>query len=145
MIRIERFKPEHLQLLDLQEGQKELRESFGNPDYGRELAACKFAFTAFAPSGEALVIAGVQEIWANRALAWALISRNAGPFFREIHRAVHGFLVQAPWRRVEMMVEDGFAQAHRWAKMLGMEHEGFMRAYSPAGKDFHIYARIKNG
>lgn len=144
MIQVVKFHPDHLKRLQLQSAQEYFRSEFGNPDYGRQLADSPFAFTGLV-GDEVIACAGVHELWENRGVAWALLSENAGPHFRSIHRAVSGFLTQAPWRRVEMMVEAGFEQAHRWAQMLGMQQEGLMRAYSPTGTDYFIYARIKNG
>lgn len=143
-MQVVKFKAAHLQQLELQQGQRYFHGEFSSPAYGAQLEASPFSFTGMA-DGEVIGCAGVHELWSNRAVAWALLGQNAGPHFRALHRAALGFLLQAPWKRIEAMVQDGFAPGHRWASMLGMEHEGVMRAYSPTGIDFHIYARIKHG
>jgi hypothetical protein len=90
--------------------------------------------------------AGVQEVWAGRAVAWALLSDSAGPNFAAIHRAVHGFLKQCPWQRVEAFVDADFEAGQRWMRMLGFTNEtpdAPMRKYTPDGKDCFLYSRVK--
>lgn len=93
--------------------------------------------------GEILIIAGLAPQWENRAMAWTLISKNAGSHFRTIHREVEKFLVRSPFRRIEATVDVGFKEGHRWMKMLDFEPEGVMRAYRPDGGDQVLYARIR--
>jgi len=143
MIRVVRFRAEHLAALDLQPAQRSLREDVANPDYGRTLQDCEYAFSALA-GDRVVACAGVQEIWTGRAMAWALVGADSGTYFLAVHRAVSGFLAQAPWRRVEMVVENDFKAGHRWARMLGMTGEGLMRGYSPSGVDFYLYARVRD-
>lgn len=137
-----KFRAEHLQVMVLQDAQRYFNGEFDNPDYGRQLEASPYSFTGMV-DGRVIGCAGVHEVWANRAVAWALLSQDAGPHFRAIHRAASGFMLQAPWHRIECQVEHGFHPGHRWASMLGMAHEGRMKAFSPNGTDFHLYARIK--
>lgn len=143
MIDIVRFRATHLWHLDLQEAQRDLRAQFGDPAYGSALEATQNAFTAL-DGDQVLACAGVHEVWPGRGVAWALIGREAGREFRAIHRAVSGFLAACPLRRVEMVVDAKFAAGHRWAKMLGMTAEGTLRAYSPGGDDYVMYARVKH-
>lgn len=143
-MKIERFKAEHLQALELQDSQTYFKSEFLNPDYGEQLAASRWAFTGLV-EGRPIACAGVHEIWAGRGVAWALISKDAGKHFFAMHRAALGFMSQCGLRRIEAMIEAGFEPGHRWAKMLGMEQEGLMRGYSPTGVDYYIYARVKNG
>lgn len=107
-----------------------------------ELANKGLAWTA-EHENRILAIAGVEPQWENRAIAFALISGSAGPYFRAIHSAVHDFLNRTPYRRIEATVDVGFEQGHRWIKMLGFEIEGYMRAYRPDGADMLLYARIR--
>lgn len=143
-MRIVKFQASHLAALELQEAQKYFHADCGGPDYGQALAASPFSFSAV--EGKRVIgCAGVHEVWAGRAVAWALLSKDAGPHFRTIHRAAKGFIEQAPWRRIEMMVEGGFAAGHRWAKLLGFacETPAGMPGYSPTGVDFYLYSRVK--
>ena len=107
-----------------------------------ELAKQGLAWTA-ENEGRVLAIAGVEPQWENRAIAFALISGAAGPYFRAIHSAVADFLDRVPYRRIEATVDIGFEQGHRWIKMLGFEIEGYMKAYRPDGADMLLYAKVK--
>lgn len=93
--------------------------------------------------GKVLAMAGFLPQWEGRALAWALLSKEAGPHFRAIHRAVEEKLIKSPFRRVEATVDVGFEPGHRWMKMLDFEPEGYLRAYRPDGGDQVMYARIR--
>ena len=93
--------------------------------------------------GRVIAIAGVEPQWENRAIAFALIAESAGEHFKAIHSAVVDFLNRAPFRRIEATVDVGFAQGHRWIKMLGFELEGYMKAYRPDGADMLLYARVR--
>lgn len=93
--------------------------------------------------GEIVAIAGLIPQWENRALAWAYISKNAGPHFRKIHKAVCRFLDQSDFRRIEATIDVGFDEGVRWIEMLGFEYEGYMKAYRPDGADMLLYARVR--
>lgn len=93
--------------------------------------------------GVILGIAGLLPQWENRALAWTLISDEAGPHFRCIHKAVKRMLDVSEFRRIEATVDVGFDAGQRWMNLLGFEHEGLMRAYRPDGADMHLYARVR--
>lgn len=107
-----------------------------------ELANQGLAWTAESEN-RILAIAGVEPQWENRAIAFALISGAAGPYFWAIHSAVRNFLNSTPYRRIEATVDVGFEQGHRWIKMLGFEIEGYMKAYRPDGADMLLYARVR--
>jgi hypothetical protein len=107
-----------------------------------ELSNAGLAWTA-EHDGVVLGIAGLMPQWENRALAWALISKEAGPHFRKFHGAVFRFLQMSDFRRIEATVDVGFDAGERWLKLLGFEYEGRMTAYRPDGYDMLMYARIK--
>lgn len=95
--------------------------------------------------GRPIGCAGVVEMWQGRALAWALLSEDAGPHMIAVTRAIRFFLGTVPFRRVEMAVDAEFPAAIRWAEMLGFERETPepMRAYTPDGRACYQYARVK--
>lgn len=139
-----RFAPlrvEHLAALELQAGQAYMGGDISAPGYAEQLLQGQ-AFTAIA-GGEVIGCAGCIEPWDNRGILWALVSANAGRHMTAIHRAAVGFLAQSKLRRIETFVDTEFAAGHRWVQMLGFEREGRMRAFSPDGRDFDLYARVK--
>jgi len=107
-----------------------------------DLSEAGLAWTA-EHDGRVLAIAGIAPQWENRALAWALISDEAGSHFKTIHRAVSRFLDVCEYRRVEANVDVGFEAGDRWMKLLGFEYEGRLKAFRPDGADMLMYARIR--
>lgn len=140
------FRADHLKQLQLQDAQQYFNAEFGNPDYGMQLQASRYAFTGMA-GDQVIGCAGVHELWTGRAVAWALLSKDAGPHFAAIHKAASGFFKGCPFRRVEAMVEDGFDAGHRWVRLLGFKNEtpDGMPGYSPTGTKFYLYSRVKHG
>jgi hypothetical protein len=141
MITVVAFKPAHLDQLVLQEAQEYFGAEIAREGYADILRGGP-AFTALA-GDEVVACSGCLEIWDNRAAAWALVGKNAGRNMVSIHRAVSGFLLAAPWRRVEAAVDVGFEAGMRWIEMLGFQREAVMRAYRPDGGDSYLFARVK--
>jgi hypothetical protein len=138
------FRPEHLKRLSLQNAQQYFGQQLTDPDYGRVLLDAGPCFTGMR-GDEVIICAGVFEVWENRAMAWALLSKNAAANMLAIHKAVRGYLLQAPYRRIEATVDAGFEDGRRWAEMLGFVQETPepMRAFLPNGGDCYLYARVK--
>lgn len=139
---IEPFQPKHLETLVLQESQAGFSRFFDDQEYAPALINAGPCFAA-TENGVVYACAGIVHQWDNRAIAWGLIGEAAGSHFVKIHRAVRRFLDMSPVRRVEAFVDADFDAGHRWIQMLGFEREGFMRAFTPLGKDAVLYARIR--
>lgn len=92
-----------------------------------------------------ICIGGYYEIWRQRAYAWALVGRDAGPHMVALTRAIRSELGAAPFARIEMVVEKDFRAAERWAIALGFQLETpvALRRFLPSGRDAWIYSRIK--
>lgn len=138
------FRPVHLARLRLQPAQAALSAEFLKPGYTDMLRAGGPCFTALADD-RVLACAGVAEVWTGRALAWALLAGDAGRHMIALHRAVAGFLAQAPYRRIEATVDAGFDAAHRWIEMLGFQREtpDGMQGFNPDGSAAFLYSRVK--
>lgn len=145
MMSIAAFKAEHLDSLVLQDAQEYFGAEISRPGYGDYLQRAGQAFTVFV-DGRVIGCGGAVEIWDNRALIWALVGKEAGRHMVGIHRAVAGFLMAAPWRRIEAAVDVGFEPGMRWLEMLGFRNETPefpMRAYRPNGGDSYLFARVQ--
>jgi len=140
---IEPFQPRHLESLVLQPAQAVFSRFF-DPEYGPSLQNAGPCFSAL-EGDEILACSGIVKQWDNRAIAWALISGNAGNQFVRIHKAVKRFLDSTEFNRVEAYVDANFDAGHRWIQMLGFSREGYMREFMPDGHDAVLYARLKNG
>jgi hypothetical protein len=136
------YEPAHALILagKLQDGQfdAEVDEAVAQL-FGRGVCA----WTCLNGAGEPVAAAGIMSIWHNRALAWALIGRDAGPHMREVTLATLEALDACPRTRVEMYVRPGFHEAFRWAKVLGFEFEAILEGADPLGGDMAIFKRIK--
>jgi hypothetical protein len=145
------FAPEHLPMLRLQAAQAYLQPLMAKPEYGASLAG-PYAWSGLL--GHAVIgCAGILPQWPGRAIAWALLTRGlTARHFLHAHHKVAAVLraAHAPvseggggLRRIETSVDAGFDAGHRWARALGFEPEGLMRAYSPDGRDHVLYARVQ--
>lgn len=143
-MRVEAYRPEHLHALELQQAQAHFRGDVDSEAYARALAIPRHSFTAL-DGDRVIACAGCVEIWDNRAMAWALVSKDAGQHLLGVHRAVHGFLMAAKWRRVEAYVDVGFEPGMRWMRLLGFELDTPVpvRAFRPDGGDCFLFSRIK--
>lgn len=136
-----KFKPADLDELRLQPAQEYLAAFVGRPGYGQELVDAGPCYTV-RQGGKIICCAGVVELWQGRASAWALLSGEAGRSMIGLHRMVEDFLDNCGIRRVEAYVYPDFEPGHRWARMLGFEREGLMRAFQ-RGADMVMYSRVR--
>lgn len=141
MLTVEKFKPADLEELRLQPAQEFLAAFVGRTGYGQELVDAGPCYTG-RYHGKIVICAGVVNLWQGRGSAWALLAGDAGKCMRQIHREVEKFLDGCGIRRVEAYVYPDFEPGHRWARMLGFEPEGLMRAFQ-RGADMVMYSRIR--
>ena len=146
MRRVEPYAPEHAGQINL------------NPMQARELA-CRSqvevidSFARGGPSftlrdrhGAILMIGGLLTVAPGYALGWAFLSAHSGRHMRWITGRVRGYLAMAAprWRRIEVSARADFAPAPKWARMLGLDFEGTVRAALPDGGDVQRFARINS-
>lgn len=80
----------------------------------------------------------------GRYLAWAHISRNAGPYLLKIVRKLRWLLDTYQYHRVEMHVACDFENGHKLAKLAGFTLEApRMRKSGMRLEDQSLYARVK--
>lgn len=140
---IVRFKAEHLQELKLQEHQAYLSAEVLEPLYGQMIESCGQAFTVFS-SGRVIACGGCVEVWNNRAVLWALISKDAGRSMVGIHKAVVGYLSASKYKRIEAWVDEGFEPGIRWLELLGFNCETPlpMRGFRPDGGSCFLFSKV---
>jgi hypothetical protein len=135
------YKPEHALAIKLQEWQKDICVT---PENAEVLSHGLCAWTCLNDATRAPVAcAGLLPVWEHRALAWSLISRDAGRSMNEITRKILEVLDECTFRRIEMYVRPGFHEAFRWAVLLGFEFEAVLEAADPAGGDMVLFKRVK--
>ena len=92
-----------------------------------------------------IACAGLLHQWPGRALAWAVVGRTEPRQWIAIARrmaAMIGSAERCGMRRIEAAADAEFPQGCRLLEMLGFEIECRARAYSPAGRDHFLYAKI---
>jgi hypothetical protein len=138
MIQIVAFDPAHLDAIELR------AEQLGEvPAHGGNAANHGPAFTALDDAGRVVTIAGLAEIHAAYASAWAMIASDARRAMPGVVRAMRAVIDSAHYARVDMAVRADWAQAHLLARRLGFENSGLQRKFWPDGGDAVIYARIR--
>ena len=93
-------------------------------------------------AGRLLMIGGLVEVHRGHAIAWASLAEAKGAAFLAVTRATRAVIAGSGYRRVSMLARDGFAPAHRWARLIGLTREGMMRSYGEDGSDYAVYARV---
>ena len=133
------FRPEHLDALELQPAQM----LTAAPDPAR--LGFGPAFSGFVGGG-VVACAGLVPQGGGRAFCWALLSACGPAVFRQVRRAVKRGLDAYDFRRLEMTVDHDFENGRRWARTLGfrLETPDGMAAWSPDGRTFDLYARVRN-
>lgn len=104
------------------------------------------AYTALI-DGRVVACAGLQRLWPGVAEGWAIVEAGLGPRAgARLHRAVATGLAIAmrhlPLHRVQITVAADNGRGLRWARALGFEQEGVMRAFTPDARDFARLARV---
>lgn len=143
MIEYRPFKAEHLRYLTPQAEQRLDHAIALTTEYASEMER-NFALSAW--NGSVCVgAAGCVPIYAHRAVAWALLSKDAGPHMLAIAKKVRFVMAALPYRRIEIAVHDSFEQGHRFAKLIGMQLETPvpLKAHGANGEDEMLYAMVK--
>jgi len=134
------YQAEHLHRLMLQPAQLMMKPQM-DENYAKALEIPNFAYTAI-KNDRVLACAGVLPIWEGRGEAWAMLAADIGTDFVFIHNATRKYLRECGIRRIEAVVDAQFRQAKRWVMTLGFEYEGWMKAYTPDGRDCIRFARV---
>lgn len=143
MITVIEFKADHLKALNIQQRQAYFREYLTDENLKSLEDAPGDAYTVM-DGDEVIAVAGVMSYGDGRGLAWSYLSNVIGNRMLPLTKAVKRFLSIANYRRIEMVVDCDFTQAHRWAKALGFTMEAErMKAYGMTGKDCSLYAMVK--
>lgn len=85
----------------------------------------------------------IRAAWPGQALAWSILGTHLGATMVPFTRRVRLEFARSGFHRIEALVQAGHAEGHRWARMLGMTHEGTMRRWGPHGIDHDVYAKVK--
>lgn len=139
-MKIEPFKPEHLERLEAQTGRYYPQIS---PENRITLGQIGLSFTCL-KDDRVLACGGVVQYWENRAEGWCIFDQNLKFEMMGVHRAALRLLETAPFKRIEAVVNSQFYQGNRWAKALGFQVEALrLKNYFADGADANLYSRIR--
>lgn len=140
-MRVEPFRVEHLQRMDVQDAQRYLLP-YVNWDGVKQLEN-EWAKTVF--DGErAVLCGGLAPVGGGRAVVWAYFSESAGVRMTWLVRGIKAFLKAAPFRRIEAFVDADFWAGHRLVRLLGFELETpRKRGYRIDGGDSSEYVLFR--
>lgn len=135
------FRGRHIDALADYAGQAWMEAHFESQD-PRALEHLGPAFSG-AVGGHIIGCAGLILCHDRRAIAWALLSREASRHFLSVHREVKRFLGAQTIARIEAHVDRDFAPARRWVEALGFSLEcERMRRFLPDGRDASLWVRL---
>ena len=142
-VEFRRCLPGHLTYLHAQETQRLELAVMVTPEYA-EVATSHVALSAWV-GYTCIGAAGLVPVYPHRALAWALLSNQAGGHMGAIVRKMRRVIADSPFPRIEMTVSVDFENGHRLAKAVGLtlETPTPLRKHGATGNDELIYARVR--
>lgn len=146
MITFVRGSPAHIPLIEPQDGQ-DLDKMFLSGSSMTSIIDTSICITGFA-DGICLGIAGLLDGDVigedpNTALAWALLSRRAGPYMLAITRKVKRVIDAYPKSVIEGTVVPGHPERKRWLEMMGFHETDEMRTVHASLPTAAIYRKYK--
>lgn len=112
---------------------------------GEDLADNGLAWTAYR-GARIVTIAGFRELFkrgSGHAVVWAALAGDIGSDHLAITRFAREQIRNAPFRRLEAIVDAGDERAVAWAKLVGLEPVHELRGYGPEGKTHILFERIQ--
>lgn len=137
----ERFKPEHMDEIELLDNQQLARE-FLSHDKLQLMAEAGPAYTARDGNRLILCSAGLDESLPQASLIWCLMSVQARTHFVALTRAARRLISVASRPVVVASVQDGFAPGCRLLTLLGFEHVTEACFEGPDTAHYLIYRRF---
>ncbi len=134
-------------LLDLQPSQHfelGLHKPLLNMTEGEDLAENGLAWCAHRGS-RILVIAGFRRLYTPHAIAWAALSAAIGADHLAITRFAAAQIADAPFRRIEAIVDAADIAALRWARMVGLVAKCKLEAWGEDSRDHYLFQRVTDG
>lgn len=142
-MRFEPFRSEHLRYLVPQSLQRHDHAILLNSQYAAVIDG-NFGLSAWT-GNTCIAAAGAVPIFPTRAVAWAILSNEAGPYMPWIVKKVRRTMSLLTYRRIEIAVRADFEDGNRFARLIGMKLETPepMLAHGAHGEDEYMYAMVK--
>lgn len=112
-------------------------------EMGEYIEQATESLTGIAEDGGIVGMAGLMQRHEGCAIAWAVLSEDAGQRFIRIHKIVSRVLKASGYHRIEAYADAEHGESARWLELLGFKREGLMQQFSPDRRDHYLYARVK--
>lgn len=143
MIHVEPFRSGHLAQIAVQPAQAaEWPDCAERAARGAVFERASHGNSFLDDEGRVIACFGMIETHPQYLTAWAVLAVLSAGQLGFATRWCRAYLAALEVRRIDMCVRDGFAQAQRWAAMLGFGHEGVQHGFYPDGTDLHIWAML---
>lgn len=139
MVKVEIFRAEHVEELELQEEQRAL-QPFLVPDHIERLAAAGPAYTARI-GGKVALCGGLIDVDDREAHVWSMVAHWAGPHMFALHRAVGRFMGVYSHLNLTATVDCDFERGCRWLELFGFHRGEVLPTFSPDGRPHFLYSR----
>jgi len=83
---------------------------------------------------------GVGELW---LMPGHEVDNHKWGFFKTIKCLIYEVLFNQGYHRLEIAILKGWTQGEKWARALGFEYQGVVKAYDHRYRDHSIFYRIK--
>lgn len=87
-------------------------------------------------------IAGFRECFTGHAVVWAALSDEIGADHLACTRFARRQIAQAPFRRLEAVVEAENERAVAWAELVGLTAVHVLRGYGAEGKPHILFEKV---
>lgn len=88
-------------------------------------------------------IAGFRELFPGHAVLWAALSDHIGVDHLACTRFARSQVAEAPFHRLEAIVDAGNTRAVAWARLVGLQAAHELRAYGAEAKPHILFERVK--
>jgi hypothetical protein len=103
------------------------------------------AFTGI-DNGYLVAAAGILPIWKGVGEAWLLGANRLGKHkirvAKEVRKGLHRIADEQGMWRIQAAMRSDWPELARWARFLGMKHEGTMKKFGANGLDYERWAWV---
>ena len=135
--------PGHIKYINPQEVDRTNKLLYQTEEF-KQAVRENFSISAWV-GNQCIGAAGLIQVHPHRAIAWAMLSADAGPYMLSVTRKIKNFFKSQPTKRIEITVLEGFKEGHKWAKLLNftLETPEGMRGHGVGGETEYLYSRVK--
>jgi RimJ/RimL family protein N-acetyltransferase len=146
MIRVEKFKPEHMVNIEKKDPDSSLLELMGDIDTRAETYANSGPALTLFDDDTLLAVGGVIMFWQGVGEVWMMVSPEGRKKGLALFKCMSDFLNtcfnEYGFHRIQTSVLVSFQEAHKCIMRLGFIPEGMMAHYGPNKENYIRYVRL---